>query len=70
MKQDVRAGVYGSVEEYVETAVMLLHSQEGWLAAHREEIAAQIEEGWQAAKRGEVINAEQLRTELHRRKIA
>lgn len=70
MKQDIRAGVCGSVEEYVEKAVMLLHNQESWLLAHREEVAAQIEAGWQAAERGEVIGAEQLRAELQRRKSA
>ena len=70
MKQDIRAGVCGSVEEYVEKAVMLLHNQESWLLAHREEVAAQIEAGWQAAQRGDVINADQLRAELQRRKTA
>lgn len=70
MKQDIRAGVCGSVEEYVEKAVMLLHNQERWLLAHREEVAAQIEAGWQAAERGDVINADQLRAELQRRKTA
>lgn len=70
VKQDIRAGICGSVEEYVEKAVMLLHNQESWLAAHREEVAAQIEAGWQAAERGEVIDAEQLRAELQRRKTA
>jgi len=64
VKQDIRAGICGSVEEYVEKAVMLLHNQESWLAAHRDEVAAQIEEGWRAAERGEVIDEEQLRAEL------
>jgi len=70
VKQDIRAGVCGSVEEYVEKAVMLLHNQESWLAAHRDDVAAQIEEGWQAAERGDVIDADQLRIELQRRKTA
>ena len=70
VKQDIRAGVCSSVEEYVEKAVMLLHNQETWLATHRQEIAAQIEAGWQAAERGDVIDADQLRIELQRRKTA
>jgi antitoxin ParD1/3/4 len=70
VRQDLRAGVYGSVEEYVEKAVMLLHNQESWLLAHREEVAAQIEAGWQAAERGDVIDADRLRAELQHRKTA
>ena len=70
VRQDMRAGAYASMEEYLEKAVMLLHSQEIWVGAHRDEIAARIEEGWLAAERGEVIDAEQLKDELSRRKRA
>lgn len=68
VRQDMQAGMYRSVEEYLEKAVLLLHSQEVWLSAHRDEIAAQIEEGWQAAKRGDSIDAEQLKDALRERK--
>lgn len=70
VKRDVLAGSYGSIEEYLEKAVMLLHNQESWLAAHKEEIGAQIEEGWQSAERGEVIGATQLEAALQRRKTS
>lgn len=68
--QDMQLGLYGSVEEYLEKAVMLLHNQEAWLSAHRDEIAAKIEEGWQAAERGEVVTSDQLKADLHQRKRA
>ncbi|HUY81907.1 MAG TPA: hypothetical protein VMU92_09305 [Acidobacteriaceae bacterium] len=68
--KDIQLGLYGSVEEYLEKAVMLLHNQEAWLSSHRNEIAAKIEEGWQAAERGEITTYEQLTEELRRRKRA
>jgi putative addiction module CopG family antidote len=68
VRQDMQAGIYGSMEEYLERAVMLLHNQENWLTRHRDELSAQIEEGWQDAERGDVIDAEQLKAELRLRK--
>ncbi|MBV8630139.1 MAG: hypothetical protein JOZ83_04395 [Silvibacterium sp.] len=41
--EDVERGPYRNVHEYLERAVTMLHAQERWLAAHREEIAARIE---------------------------
>ncbi|MGC2162873.1 MAG: hypothetical protein WA634_13240 [Silvibacterium sp.] len=70
VRQDMQAGIYDSMEEYLERAVMLLHNQESWLALHRDEISAQIEEGWLAAERGDVVDAERLKTELRQRKRA
>jgi putative addiction module CopG family antidote len=68
IRQDVERGPYASVEEFVECAVTRLHEQEAWLAENRDEIRAQIEEGWQAAQRGELIPAEDVKTELQKRK--
>jgi Arc/MetJ-type ribon-helix-helix transcriptional regulator len=51
IKQDVQRGPYRTVEEFVESAVSILHEQEAWLAQHRAEIAAKIEEGFNAAQR-------------------
>ena len=41
--EDVQRGHYRNVDEYLERAVTMLHAQERWLAAHREDITARIE---------------------------
>src|SRR5271156_2356753 len=61
---------YASVEEYLEQAVTMLHRQEVWLAAHRDEIGAKIEEGWASAQRGEVFTPEQVQEEMRAKKQA
>ena len=70
IKQDVQRGPYQSVDEFVEHAVSLLHEQETWLAEHRTEIAAKIEQGYGAAQRGELIDSDQVRATLEKRKRA
>jgi putative addiction module CopG family antidote len=54
VEADVARGSYRSVDEFVERAVELLHEQEEWLAANREEIRLKVEEGYQQASRGEL----------------
>jgi len=68
IKQDVERGRYQSVDEFVEHALSLLHEQEAWLADHRSEIAAKIEQGYAAAQRGDLIDSEEVRSELQRKK--
>ena len=70
VKQDVERGPYQSVDEYVEHAVSLLHEQETWLAEHREEIRLKIAEGSVSAKRGELMDTDQVRSNLEQRKQA
>ncbi|MBZ5701099.1 MAG: hypothetical protein LAN84_04570 [Acidobacteriia bacterium] len=70
IKQDVQRGPYQTVDEFVEHAVALLHEQETWLAEHRSEIAAKIEEGYAAAQRGELLDSDQVRATLEKRKRA
>jgi len=70
VKQDVQRGPYQSVDEFVERAVSLLHEQESWLASNREEIAAKIAEGYAAASRGELIESQEVRSDLEGRKRA
>ncbi len=70
VREDVQRGPYTSVDEYLERAVTMLHEQESWMAAHREEIAAQIEEGWASAQRGELLSPEQVREEMQTMKQA
>jgi len=64
IRQDVQRGAYQTVDEYVEHAVSILHEQEAWLAAHREEIEAKICEGHAAAQRGELLEPEEVRSRL------
>ena len=52
IKHDVQRGPYRSIDEFVERAVSMLHEQEAWLAANRDEIEAKIQAGYAAAKRG------------------
>ena len=68
VREDVERGPYGSVEEYLEQAVTMLHQQEIWLAAHRDEISARIEEGLASAERGELADAEEVQARMRARK--
>jgi putative addiction module CopG family antidote len=68
IRQDVQTGAYDTVENYIEHAVSLLHEQEAWLAAHREEVRAKIEEGYTAAQSGILIDADDVRARLNLRK--
>lgn len=70
IRQDVQTGAYENIDDYVEHAVSLLHEQEAWLAAHREDVRAKIEEGCAASQRGELIDAEGVRARLKERKKA
>ena len=64
IKHDVQRGPYRSIDEFVERAVSMLHEQEAWLAANRDEIEAKIQAGYAAAKRGELLDAEEVGTRL------
>lgn len=70
VKQDVRRGPYQSVDEFVEYAVSMLHEQEAWLAEHSAEIKEKIEEGYAAALREELMDTEEIKSELEKRKLA
>lgn len=70
VRQDVLRGPYESVDEFVEHAVSLLHEQEAWLSAHRDEIAGKIEDGWKAAERGKLISDKEVRVRMRARKQA
>lgn len=70
IKQDIQGGAYKTVDEFVEHAVSLLHEQEAWLAANREEIKAKIAEGYASGQRGDLIDASDVRARLEARKRA
>ena len=67
IQQDVQRGPYQSVDEYVEKAVAI-HEQEAWLAANRSDINSKIEEGYAAAQRGELIDPDEVRSQMAERK--
>ncbi|MFY9906235.1 MAG: hypothetical protein WBX02_14180 [Terriglobales bacterium] len=64
IKQDVQRGPYETVDEFVEQAVSMLHEQEAWLAANREEIQTKIAEGYASAQRGELMSPDEARSRL------
>jgi putative addiction module CopG family antidote len=64
IKQDVQRGPYETVDEFVEQAVSMLHEQEEWLAANREEIQTKIAEGYASAQRGELMSPDDARSRL------
>ncbi|HSZ64262.1 MAG TPA: hypothetical protein VK828_20865 [Terriglobales bacterium] len=64
IKQDVQRGPYESVDEFVEQAVSMLHEQEAWLAANREDIQTKIAEGYASAQRGELMGPDEVRSKL------
>jgi putative addiction module CopG family antidote len=70
IQKDVERGPYQSADEFVELAVQMLHEQEQWLADNRTDIAAKIEKGFASAQRGELLDPEQVRSQLDERKQA
>lgn len=60
----LRSGVYHNPEEVIERALELLHEHESWLAENR----AKIAEGYAAAQRGELIEGDEVRSQLEERK--
>ncbi len=68
IEQDVQRGPYQTVDEFVERAVSLLHEHEAWLAEYRSEIGAKIGEGYAAAQRGELLDPDQVRQSLDKKK--
>jgi Arc/MetJ-type ribon-helix-helix transcriptional regulator len=70
IKRDIQGGAYQSVEECVEHAVTILHEQEAWFAANREEIRSKIAEGYAEAQRGELIDGSDVRAQMEVRKRA
>ena len=68
VQEDVARGPYRSANEFIEHAISRLHEQEDWLAVHKTEIRRKIEEGYAAAERGELLDIEEARSQLNRRK--
>jgi len=70
IQKDVERGPYRSADEFVEQAVQLLHEQEQWLADNHADIAAKIEKGYASAERGELLDSDQVRAQIDKRKQA
>ena len=70
IQQDVERGHYKSVDEFLETAIQMLHEQEEWLETNRLDIAARIEEGYAAAQRGELIESDEVQRQIREKKAA
>jgi len=68
IRQDVQRGAYRDATEFVEHAVAMLHGQEEWLSAMQSEIAAAIEAGYASALRGDLVDEQQVRTNMAARK--
>lgn len=60
----LQSGAFSSAEEVIERALEFLSAEEDWLADNRNEIAVQIQEGWDQAQKGELIDGENVRTEM------
>jgi antitoxin ParD1/3/4 len=65
---DVDRGPYQSADEFVERAIQMLHEQEDWLARNRAEIVEEIEHGFAQAERGELIDGDEVFSNLLERR--
>jgi len=68
IRQDVQRGAYRNAAEFAEHAVAMLHGQEEWLSATRSEIAAATAAGYASARRGDLVDEQQVRTNMAARK--
>ncbi len=67
IQKRLASGAFARAEEVIERALELLNQQD-WLAENRDQIAAEIQEGWYEAQRGELIQADQVRANMQKRK--
>jgi putative addiction module CopG family antidote len=65
VEQDVAAGRFASVEEYIAAAVELLHERaQGWNGETLEEFNAKLEESIAQAERGELLDEAEVRRRM------
>ncbi len=64
------SGEFLSPEEVIERALEFFAIEEDWLATNSGEIASHIQEGWDEAERGELIDGDDVRTEMAEEKKA
>lgn len=69
VEQDVAAGRFASVEEYIAAAVELLHERaQGMNSETPEEFNAKLEESIAEAERGDVMSLDEFREEMRQMK--
>jgi Arc/MetJ-type ribon-helix-helix transcriptional regulator len=64
----LRSGAYSSTDDVIDRALEVLHEQDEWLTAHRQEIDAKIRTGIEELERGEGIPEDGLDTYIERLK--
>lgn len=64
VERDVAAGRFASAEEYIATAVALLHEREPWRDESAEELNAKLDEALAQAERGELMPLDEFREEM------
>jgi len=64
----VRSGAYSSTDDVIDRALEVLHEQDKWLAAHRQEINAKIHTGIEELQNGKGIPEDELDAYLERLK--
>lgn len=64
----LRSGAYSSTDDVIDRALEVLHEQDEWLSANREEIDAKIQQGIAELNRGEGIPEHELDAYLNRLK--
>jgi Arc/MetJ-type ribon-helix-helix transcriptional regulator len=70
VEQDVAAGKFASVEEYIAAAVELLHERaQGWNGETLEEFNAKLEESIAQAERGELLDESEVRRRMNAMKV-
>jgi Arc/MetJ-type ribon-helix-helix transcriptional regulator len=56
----LRSGAYSSTDEVIDRALEVLHAQDDWLAAHRQEIDAKIRMSIEELENGKGISEDEL----------
>jgi putative addiction module CopG family antidote len=64
----LRSGAYSSTDDVIDRALEVLHEQDEWLAAHRQEINAKIRTGIEELEQGKGIPEDKLDAYLERLK--
>jgi Arc/MetJ-type ribon-helix-helix transcriptional regulator len=64
----LRSGAYSSTDDVIDRALDVLHEQDEWLAAHRQEMERKIRTGIEELEKGEGIPEDELDAYLERLK--
>lgn len=70
IEQALRSGAYAGPDEVIDQALEMLQERDQWLREHGVELAAKIEEGYASAQRGELLDEDEVRANMKRRKEA